>query len=81
LWAEAFWKPSKGRHELVDQFIYYNELRTEKRMILVFPILMLTAMSLYIGLGAENIIVLSKRIAFELMHSEVYIEAVFKGLN
>jgi multicomponent Na+:H+ antiporter subunit D len=81
VWTEAFWKPSKGRHELVDQFIYYNELKTEKRMLLVFPMLMLTAISLYIGLGAENIIVLSKRIAFELMHSEVYIEAVFKGLN
>lgn len=78
-WMEAFWKPYPGRHELVDEFIYYNELRPSKKILMIAPVVMLTAVSLYIGLGAENIIVLSKKIAHELMYTEIYIDAVLSG--
>lgn len=76
LWAEVFWKPKKERHELVDQFIYYNELKPLKRFTLLLPIVFLALISLYIGLGAENIVVLSKKIAHDLMYPEAYIRAV-----
>lgn len=78
-WAEAFWKPYPGRHELVDEFIYYNELMPSKRLLMIAPVVMLTAVSIYIGLGADNIIVLSKKIAYELMHTDIYIQAVLSG--
>jgi multicomponent Na+:H+ antiporter subunit D len=76
LWAEVFWKAKPERHELIDQFVYYSELKSFKKLTIILPILFLTAISLYIGFGAENIIILSKKIAHELMHPDAYIKAV-----
>lgn len=42
----------------------------------VAPIVFLSIVSLYIGFGAENIQILSSRVAQELMDNQLYIDAV-----
>jgi multicomponent Na+:H+ antiporter subunit D len=44
--------------------------------LMVLPVVFLSAISLYIGFAAENIIVLSQRISSELIDPSAYIEAV-----
>jgi len=43
---------------------------------MVIPIAILALVSLYIGFFAEHVQMLSERIAYELTHTEGYIEAV-----
>jgi multicomponent Na+:H+ antiporter subunit D len=47
-----------------------------QRAMLIIPILFLSLITLYIGLGAENIFRLSNHIAAELMDTSAYIHAV-----
>ena len=49
---------------------------TLRKVLLLTPVIILSTVSLYIGLGAENIIRLSDQIANELMDTSKYIEAV-----
>ncbi len=77
MWAEVFWKnipASKGSgEEIIDGFA---ALPLSKKIMLVGPIVFLAAITLYIGLGAENIAVLAQRISAEMMDTTPYIEAV-----
>jgi len=43
---------------------------------LVFPVVLLTAVSLYIGFGAEHIMLVSKHIASQMIDTTPYIKAV-----
>ncbi|MBA2500967.1 MAG: Na+/H+ antiporter subunit D [Chitinophagaceae bacterium] len=74
-WSEAFWKKNEQK-ELKPHVKYYGTMPASQKLFLVGPILLLSLVSLYIGLGAENIIRLSDQIAAELMDTSVYIEAV-----
>jgi multicomponent Na+:H+ antiporter subunit D len=49
--------------------------RNERKMLII-PILFLSLVSLYIGLGAENIFRLSNHIATELIDTSAYVDAV-----
>ncbi len=74
LWADAFWKDAPQEEEgLVDSF---KTLSTFQQSLLVVPIALLALVSLYIGLGAENIVLVAKHIAGEMMDTSPYIEAV-----
>lgn len=75
LWGEVFWKNSVDLPKKADG-LYFPQLSKIDRWLMVFPIVLLSGISLYIGFGAENIILLSKRISSELMNPSGYIEAV-----
>lgn len=75
LWAEAFWKKPADLPKLKD-FRYFDTISNEKKMEVVLPIVFLTLVALYIGFGAENIIILSQKIAHELSTNHRYIKEV-----
>ena len=74
-WSEAFWK-KKENLEIKPFIRYYHQMPTLRKVLLLTPVIILSTVSLYIGLGAENIIRLSDQIANELMDTSKYIEAV-----
>lgn len=79
-WAEAFWK--QGEELPKKEYVkYFSELKPLKRYAMVVPIVMLALVTLYIGLGAENIVTVSKIIGAELMDTTPYIEAVLGAQN
>ncbi len=80
-WVEIFWKPSEGRQAMGRPFIYFDNMRILKKWVLVTPIVFLTGVSVYIGLGAEHIVQLAQDIATNLMNPEPYIEAVLPKMN
>ena len=76
MWADVFWKdspPTEADEELTDGF---KTLSPFQKSLLVVPIVLLALVSLYIGLGAENIVLVAKHIAAEMMDTSPYIEAV-----
>ncbi|MFC3196413.1 proton-conducting transporter membrane subunit [Parapedobacter deserti] len=80
LWASVFWKnqPDMGDDPvLTDDFKPLSKFR---KSLLVTPIIFLAVITLYIGLGAENIGLVVKHIAREMKDTTPYIEAVL-GTN
>ncbi|MCH6201852.1 Na+/H+ antiporter subunit D [Aquiflexum sp. LQ15W] len=75
LWGEVFWKNSTDLPKKADG-LYFPQMSKIDQWLMVFPIVLLSGISLYIGFGAENIILLSQRISLELMDPSGYIEAV-----
>src|SRR5690606_3075988 len=78
LWAKVFWKdqPEADDDELIrDDF---KPLSTFRKALLITPIAFLGGITLYIGLGAENITLVVQHIARELKDPTPYIEAVFR---
>ena len=74
-WSEAFWK--KVDNPVRRPYIrYYDQMPRKQKWLLIAPILFLSLISLYIGLGAENIFRLSNTIATELVDTSAYIDAV-----
>ena len=74
-WSEAFWK-KKGNLEPKPHIKYFYMMTTTRKVLLITPIVILSMVSLYIGIGAENIIQLSDQIAKELTDTSAYVEAV-----
>lgn len=80
LWAEVFWK--KGAVLPKKEHIkYLYELKPLKRYAMITPVVLLSIVTLYIGLGAENIAVIAKFVGAELMDTTPYIEAVLGNQN
>ena len=75
-WIEIFWKKGEGRQAMGRPFIYFENMRILKKWVLITPIVFLTLISVYIGLGAEHILQISQDIVYELKNSDSYIEAV-----
>jgi len=75
IWTEVFWKESieLPKREYIK---YFHELKPTKQYAVVVPIVFLSAVSLFIGLGAEYIIQVSQHIAGNLTDTSYYIEAV-----
>lgn len=82
LWNQVV---SKSRTKMsLDEEINYRDFKTyskREKTAMVLPIVILSAVTLYIGLGAEHISILVQRIAFELTNTEGYYNAVFSHLN
>ncbi len=80
IWAEVFWK--KGAELPKKEYVkYFFELRRAKQYAMIIPIVLLSAVTLYIGLGAENIVAVAKVIGADLMDPSQYIEAVLGNSN
>jgi multicomponent Na+:H+ antiporter subunit D len=75
LWGEVFWKNGEGLPKKATG-LYFNQMSKTNQWLMVLPVVFLSAISLYIGFAAENIIVLSQRISSELIDPSAYIEAV-----
>ncbi|WP_081208535.1 proton-conducting transporter transmembrane domain-containing protein [Salegentibacter sediminis] len=78
LWAEVFWK-NPGEIPKRKKFDYFHKMGKYRKLGFVVPIVFLSFVSLYIGFGAENIQILSSRVAQELMDKQLYIDAVFNN--
>jgi len=73
LWSEVFWKNDQADGSITDSF---EPLKPFKKMLLVLPIGILAATTLYIGLNAELIIQVADRISTEMLDTTPYIQAV-----
>lgn len=78
LWAAVFWKPKPQDDNEIESVssLDYVGWDLAKRTRAILPIVLLAIVSLYIGFGAEHIVVLVKRIAAEMMDPSIYIQAV-----
>lgn len=75
LWSEVFWKNGVELPKKANG-LYFSQMPKTDQWLIVFPIVLLSGISIYIGFGAENIILLSQRITSELMNPSDYIEAI-----
>jgi multicomponent Na+:H+ antiporter subunit D len=75
MWSEVFWTEHNGVNPN-PKFRYFHQMDFRKRLLMVSPVIFLGLISLYIGFGAAHIQSISTRIAHELTHKNVYIEAV-----
>lgn len=73
IWSEVFWKPPPPGKEVADRFM---TLPWYRKSLLVAPIGLLAATTLFIGLNAEFIIRVAEKIASEMADTSAYIEAV-----
>jgi multicomponent Na+:H+ antiporter subunit D len=75
IWAEVFWKNAENL-PVKASGLYFNQLSKTNQMLVIIPIIFLSIVSLYIGFAAENIYVLSEKIAADLMNPQKYIETI-----
>jgi multicomponent Na+:H+ antiporter subunit D len=75
IWSRVFWKPS-GEIPVRKHFLYFKKMTKLKQAQMIGPVVLLTAITLYIGFGAEHIQEISLRISRELLNNEDYIKAV-----
>jgi multicomponent Na+:H+ antiporter subunit D len=75
IWAEVFWKNGENL-PVKASGLYFNQMTLSNQMMVIIPIILLSAVSLYIGFAAENIYVLSEKIASDLMNPQEYIETI-----
>src|SRR5690554_1217583 len=73
MWTEVFWKDRDPAAESEDGF---SLLRRRDRSLLVAPVVFLAFVSLYIGFGAEGVMLVSKHIAAQMLDPGPYIQAV-----
>lgn len=83
VWSMAFWK--NAPKEQIDRsevlgILDFVRWPASRRTFLVLPIVLLAAVSLYIGLAAEHIILTVDKIASEMLDPAPYIRAVL-GVN
>ncbi|TVR39158.1 MAG: Na+/H+ antiporter subunit D [Cryomorphaceae bacterium] len=76
LWSEVFWKKGSGTQEMDRPFTYFNELKPIKKAVFLAPLVLLAAVSLYIGFGAERIMQVALVIAHDLKDTSYYLQAV-----
>jgi multicomponent Na+:H+ antiporter subunit D len=74
MWSEVFWKESPK--PLTEEIDHFAEVSFGQKVALVAPIAFLSLVSLYIGLNAESIFEVAQQTAYELMHPNLYIDAV-----
>jgi len=73
MWAQVFWKNPPDEAALTDKFA---PMRLYRKILMVMPVGILAAATLYIGLNAEAVARTASRIADELTDTRPYIEAV-----
>lgn len=74
IWSEVFWKElPKPKTDDTDKF---SSLSIIEKAALVTPVVLLAAISLFIGINAGAILEITDRIAHELMNPSIYIQSV-----
>lgn len=78
LWLEAVWKEPPPITYL-KHFIPFKDMKKSQQFTYVFPIALLTVVSLFFGLGASWMIEVVNRIAEDLLNPEVYIHSILQN--
>lgn len=74
VWSEVFWKAAATDDPaVVDNF---EPLKFKNKVLLVLPVGILAATTLYIGLNAEMVIQVADKIANEMLDTAPYVKAV-----
>lgn len=79
IWKRVFW--GKPVEAVSPGFTLFDDETSAAEFKFILPVVLLSAVSLYIGFGAEHIGNLSQTIAGELTNPQAYIQAVFGELN
>lgn len=75
VWSEVFWKPSPLKEEEMSAS-EFSKLSNWGKSALIVPIVLMALVSLYLGFFAENILILVKQIANQMVNTQPYIDAV-----
>jgi len=75
LWAKVFWKPG-DQLKIRKDFVYFSDFSKTRKVFVIAPVVMLAAVSVYAGFGAEHINTLAERVAGELLDTKPYIQTV-----
>ena len=78
MWSEVFWKDVPANVDIEDKF---EPLPLARKILLVLPIGILAAATLFIGLNAEEIVQLVDRISDQLLDTSAYVQAVLGNQN
>ena len=78
VWNQVFAKDAPFEPQL-KEFKYFSSFTGTQKSALLIPIVFLSILSIYIGLGAEHLQVLATRIAGELINIEGYCNAVLRA--
>lgn len=78
MWSEVFWKDIPAGVEIEDKF---EPMPLVRKILLVLPIGLLGAITIYIGLNAEVIVQLVDKISDQLIDTSAYVEAVLGKQN
>ncbi|MDQ3551279.1 MAG: Na+/H+ antiporter subunit D [Bacteroidota bacterium] len=78
IWAEVFWKPAPALDHLPEDG--FSRMRFFDKTTMILPLIILALVSVYMGIAAENIMLISKHIAVEMIDTSPYIQAVL-GTN
>ncbi len=75
IWIEVFWKPP-ANVPVPAGSTTFDVLPLRKKVVLIAPVLLLTGVTVYIGFGADNILMTAERIAANMTSRAAYIQAV-----
>ncbi|WP_149913247.1 proton-conducting transporter transmembrane domain-containing protein [Sphingobacterium cavernae] len=78
MWSEVFWKDIPVGAEIEDKF---EPMPLVRKILLVLPIGLLGAITIYVGLNAEVIVQLVDKISDQLIDTSAYVEAVLGKQN
>lgn len=78
MWSEVFWKDIPAGAEIEDKF---KPMPLVRKILLVLPIGLLGAITIYVGLNAEVIVQLVDKISDQLIDTSAYVEAVLGKQN
>ncbi|WP_159636748.1 proton-conducting transporter transmembrane domain-containing protein [Sphingobacterium composti Ten et al. 2007 non Yoo et al. 2007] len=78
MWSEVFWKNIPAGTEIEDKF---EPMPLARKILLVLPIGLLGAITIYLGLNAEAIVQLVDKISDQLVDTSAYVEAVLGKQN
>jgi len=73
IWAEAYWKDRPAQNELLQP------LAAQQRLTLLAPVILLAALTVILGIGAEPLLTLGTEAAAQLLNPSEYIQAVLGG--
>lgn len=75
IWIEVFWKPPANVPAPTGS-TSFDVLSARNKFLLIAPVLLLTGVTVYIGFGADNILMAVERIAANMTSRAAYIQAV-----
>jgi multicomponent Na+:H+ antiporter subunit D len=76
IWAQAFWQSDEAG--AAETRARWTRLTAQQKVMLLSPILLLGGLTLYVSFFPEHIHRLALRVADELLHPQLYIDAVLR---
>ena len=73
IWAEAYWKDRPAESAPLQP------LAAQRRFALLAPVILLAALTVLLGIGAEPLLALGQDTAAQLLNPAEYIQAVLGG--